>query len=54
MVVFQAHFHLTCLLTLEALREGGEIDTLDFFCFKFLLLRRLSKAFIQLFFVPIF
>ena len=40
------------LLTLEALREGGQIDPpLDFFDFKFLLLDRLSKALAELFLV---
>ena len=40
------------LLTLEALREGGQIDPpLDFFGFKFLLLDRLSKALAELFLV---
>ena len=42
------------LLALEALRGGGggcQVDSLEFFGFKFLFLDRLSKALAQLFLV---
>ena len=45
-------FLVCVLLTLETLRGGGvNLNPLDFFGFKFLLLDRLSKALAQLFLV---